>query len=252
MHASYNADAYPAPAAIDKIAKELNLPESTVINWFHNHRSRLKRQPIFPISGQSDMNSTSPVYIMSGSGEDQPQVITIQNEGPSTSTVDSDNHTMENGSHDDEEDDDVNGDVEGDDIPESENSKALDALREAVDLATRGANADLATSNEDLARGEKHHEDMMETEEEELERSEKRKDEDEDDLDDASSVSSQDLNHSKRRKTKGLTSSPVLGGASEETSVGDICCEDDADEESLSRNPYEDIIKLRSGTEEYD
>lgn len=230
LHAAYNADAYPAPTAIDKIAKELNLPESTVINWFHNHRSRLKRQPIFPLSGQSEVNSSSAVYIMSGSGEDQPQVITIQNEGPSTSSVHSDDQMLENGSH--------NGD-----IPETENSKALDALREAVDLATRGANADLATSNDEL--GDKHEDSMMETDHE-LSSSGQQKDS-VDDLGDASSLSSREMNHSKDKSSKDLRSSPVLGGAEES-----ICCGDDEDVESLSQNPYEDIIKLKSGTEEYD
>lgn len=210
LHAAYNADAYPAPASIDRIAKELNLPESTVINWFHNHRSRLKRQPIYPISGQSE---TSPVYIMSGSGEDQPQVITIQNEGPSTSTAEV--QALSNGDHDGEGQD-------------TDNSKALDALREAVDLATRGANAELATSEEDMD----HIPSSAELDEE------GKKDHEVDDLGEASPLSSQGLDNPKDK------SSPVLGGNDGENSVTGICCSDDGEDEGLSQNPYEVMIKL--------
>lgn len=210
LHAAYNADAYPAPASIDRIAKELNLPESTVINWFHNHRSRLKRQPIYPIGGQSE---TSPVYIMSGSGEDQPQVITIQNEGPSTSTAEV--QALSNGDHDSEGQD-------------TDNSKALDALREAVDLATRGANAELATSEEDMD----HIPSSAELDEE------GKKDHEVDDLGEASPLSSQGLDNPKDK------SSPVLGGNDGENSVTGICCSDEGEDEGLSQNPYEVMIKL--------
>ncbi|XP_033627656.1 homeobox protein cut-like 2 isoform X2 [Asterias rubens] len=41
--ASYNSEPYPSQSAIELIASDLKLPVSTVINWFHNHRSRLKR-----------------------------------------------------------------------------------------------------------------------------------------------------------------------------------------------------------------
>ncbi|XP_038054722.1 homeobox protein cut-like 1 [Patiria miniata] len=40
---SYNNEPYPSQSAIELIASDLRLPVSTVINWFHNHRSRLKR-----------------------------------------------------------------------------------------------------------------------------------------------------------------------------------------------------------------
>ncbi|XP_022109688.1 homeobox protein cut-like 1 isoform X1 [Acanthaster planci] len=40
---AYNNEPYPSQSAIEHIASDLRLPVSTVINWFHNHRSRLKR-----------------------------------------------------------------------------------------------------------------------------------------------------------------------------------------------------------------
>ncbi|XP_041456465.1 homeobox protein cut-like 1 isoform X1 [Lytechinus variegatus] len=43
LKASYDKEPYPTQATIDALAEQLNLPTSTVINWFHNHRSRLKR-----------------------------------------------------------------------------------------------------------------------------------------------------------------------------------------------------------------
>ncbi|XP_011671722.2 homeobox protein cut-like 1 [Strongylocentrotus purpuratus] len=43
LKASYDKEPYPTQATIDALAEHLNLPTSTVINWFHNHRSRLKR-----------------------------------------------------------------------------------------------------------------------------------------------------------------------------------------------------------------
>ena len=43
LKASYDKEPYPTQATIDALAAHLKLPTSTVINWFHNHRSRLKR-----------------------------------------------------------------------------------------------------------------------------------------------------------------------------------------------------------------
>ncbi|XP_071496876.1 homeobox protein cut-like 1 [Diadema antillarum] len=43
LKASYDSEPYPTQATIDALAAQLKLPTSTVINWFHNHRSRLKR-----------------------------------------------------------------------------------------------------------------------------------------------------------------------------------------------------------------
>ncbi len=41
--AAYNKEPYPAQSTVEELAATLKLPHSTVVNWFHNHRSRLKR-----------------------------------------------------------------------------------------------------------------------------------------------------------------------------------------------------------------
>ncbi|XP_072043509.1 homeobox protein cut-like 1 [Amphiura filiformis] len=41
--AAYNKEPYPAQNTVEELAAALKLPHSTVVNWFHNHRSRLKR-----------------------------------------------------------------------------------------------------------------------------------------------------------------------------------------------------------------
>ena len=40
---AYNKEPYPAQSTVEELAASLKLPHSTVVNWFHNHRSRLKR-----------------------------------------------------------------------------------------------------------------------------------------------------------------------------------------------------------------
>ncbi|XP_030648563.1 homeobox protein cut-like 1 [Chanos chanos] len=41
---AYQEKPYPSPKTIEELANQLNLKTSTVINWFHNYRSRIRRE----------------------------------------------------------------------------------------------------------------------------------------------------------------------------------------------------------------
>ncbi|XP_067866126.1 homeobox protein cut-like 1 isoform X2 [Heterodontus francisci] len=41
---AYQLKPYPSPKTIEELAAQLNLKTSTVINWFHNYRSRIRRE----------------------------------------------------------------------------------------------------------------------------------------------------------------------------------------------------------------
>ncbi|XP_072557156.1 cut-like homeobox 1b isoform X2 [Paramormyrops kingsleyae] len=41
---AYQQKPYPSPRTIEELASQLNLKTSTVINWFHNYRSRIRRE----------------------------------------------------------------------------------------------------------------------------------------------------------------------------------------------------------------
>ncbi|XP_067165999.1 homeobox protein cut-like 1 isoform X4 [Apteryx mantelli] len=41
---AYQQKPYPSPKTIEELATQLNLKTSTVINWFHNYRSRIRRE----------------------------------------------------------------------------------------------------------------------------------------------------------------------------------------------------------------
>ncbi|KAL1022392.1 hypothetical protein UPYG_G00026310 [Umbra pygmaea] len=41
---AYQEKPYPSPKTIEELAAQLNLKTSTVINWFHNYRSRIRRE----------------------------------------------------------------------------------------------------------------------------------------------------------------------------------------------------------------
>ncbi|XP_039612516.1 cut-like homeobox 1b isoform X2 [Polypterus senegalus] len=41
---AYQQKPYPSPKTIEELANQLNLKTSTVINWFHNYRSRIRRE----------------------------------------------------------------------------------------------------------------------------------------------------------------------------------------------------------------
>ncbi|XP_028276474.1 cut-like homeobox 1b isoform X2 [Parambassis ranga] len=41
---AYQQKPYPSPKTIEELAAQLNLKTSTVINWFHNYRSRIRRE----------------------------------------------------------------------------------------------------------------------------------------------------------------------------------------------------------------
>ncbi|XP_041733807.2 homeobox protein cut-like 1 isoform X1 [Coregonus clupeaformis] len=44
LKSAYQEKPYPSPKTIEELASQLNLKTSTVINWFHNYRSRIRRE----------------------------------------------------------------------------------------------------------------------------------------------------------------------------------------------------------------
>ncbi|XP_022257639.1 homeobox protein cut-like isoform X2 [Limulus polyphemus] len=46
LRLAFSMDPYPSTATIEFLANELNLSVRTITNWFHNHRMRLKQQPM--------------------------------------------------------------------------------------------------------------------------------------------------------------------------------------------------------------
>lgn len=52
---AYTLDPYPSPSTIEFLSQELNLETRSIINWFHNHRMRLKQ--LSPHDTESILNS---------------------------------------------------------------------------------------------------------------------------------------------------------------------------------------------------
>ena len=46
LKVAFSLDPYPGPSALEFLSQELNLEPRSIINWFHNHRMRLK--PVHP------------------------------------------------------------------------------------------------------------------------------------------------------------------------------------------------------------
>ncbi|XP_026129611.1 homeobox protein cut-like 1 isoform X2 [Carassius auratus] len=61
---AYQQKPYPSPKTIEELASQLNLKTSTVINWFHNYRSRIRRElfieEIQAAAGEGGSPSTRP------------------------------------------------------------------------------------------------------------------------------------------------------------------------------------------------
>ncbi|XP_078278844.1 cut-like homeobox 1b isoform X2 [Rhinoraja longicauda] len=55
---AYQLKPYPSPKTIEELAAQLNLKTSTVINWFHNYRSRIRRE-LFIEEVQSGLTGSS-------------------------------------------------------------------------------------------------------------------------------------------------------------------------------------------------
>uniref|UniRef100_UPI00398F2B3B homeobox protein cut-like 1 isoform X4 n=1 Tax=Pristiophorus japonicus TaxID=55135 RepID=UPI00398F2B3B len=63
---AYQLKPYPSPKTIEELAAQLNLKTSTVINWFHNYRSRIRRELFIEevqagIQGQTGSSSSPSV-----------------------------------------------------------------------------------------------------------------------------------------------------------------------------------------------
>ncbi|XP_022237797.1 homeobox protein cut-like isoform X2 [Limulus polyphemus] len=58
----FSMDPYPSTATIEFLSSELNLSVRTITNWFHNHRMRLKQQPL----SKNDDSETNPEHLASG------------------------------------------------------------------------------------------------------------------------------------------------------------------------------------------
>ncbi|XP_051973630.1 homeobox protein cut-like 1 isoform X1 [Xyrauchen texanus] len=70
---AYQQKPYPSPKTIEELASQLNLKTSTVINWFHNYRSRIRRElfieEIQAAAGEGGSPSTRPGGKSGGEGE---------------------------------------------------------------------------------------------------------------------------------------------------------------------------------------
>ncbi|XP_056593120.1 homeobox protein cut-like 1 isoform X4 [Triplophysa dalaica] len=70
---AYQQKPYPSPKTIEELASQLNLKTSTVINWFHNYRSRIRRElfieEIQAAAGEGGSPSVRPRMKSGGEGE---------------------------------------------------------------------------------------------------------------------------------------------------------------------------------------
>ncbi|XP_057177361.1 homeobox protein cut-like 1 isoform X2 [Triplophysa rosa] len=70
---AYQQKPYPSPKTIEELASQLNLKTSTVINWFHNYRSRIRRElfieEIQAAAGEGGSPSARPGMKSGGEGE---------------------------------------------------------------------------------------------------------------------------------------------------------------------------------------
>ncbi|XP_055064160.2 homeobox protein cut-like 1 isoform X4 [Misgurnus anguillicaudatus] len=70
---AYQQKPYPSPKTIEELASQLNLKTSTVINWFHNYRSRIRRElfieEIQAAAGEGGSPSARPPGKSGGDGE---------------------------------------------------------------------------------------------------------------------------------------------------------------------------------------
>ncbi|KAA0704080.1 Homeobox protein cut-like 1 CCAAT displacement protein [Triplophysa tibetana] len=70
---AYQQKPYPSPKTIEELASQLNLKTSTVINWFHNYRSRIRRElfieEIQAAAGEGGSLSVRPRMKSGGEGE---------------------------------------------------------------------------------------------------------------------------------------------------------------------------------------
>ncbi|XP_069083051.1 homeobox protein cut-like 1 isoform X1 [Pleurodeles waltl] len=72
---AYQQKPYPSPKTIEELAGQLNLKTSTVINWFHNYRSRIRRELFIEEiqagqSGAGDSPSTRSIRAVNSSEGD--------------------------------------------------------------------------------------------------------------------------------------------------------------------------------------
>ncbi|XP_069471088.1 homeobox protein cut-like 1 isoform X2 [Ambystoma mexicanum] len=89
---AYQQKPYPSPKTIEELAGQLNLKTSTVINWFHNYRSRIRRELFIEEiqagqTGSSDSPSTRSIRAAPSSEGDSCDGIDMENtsEGKSRS-----------------------------------------------------------------------------------------------------------------------------------------------------------------------
>ncbi|XP_076339832.1 homeobox protein cut-like isoform X3 [Tachypleus tridentatus] len=76
LRLAFSLDPYPSTSTLEYLSSELDLPVRTITNWFHNHRMRLKQQPL--ITYDDYRSNDSGTHIISSGAKDSTNFDPVQ------------------------------------------------------------------------------------------------------------------------------------------------------------------------------
>ncbi|XP_022241311.1 homeobox protein cut-like isoform X1 [Limulus polyphemus] len=76
LRLAFTLDPYPSTSTLEFLSSELDLPVRTITNWFHNHRMRLKQQPL--ITPDDHRSNDSGTHIISSGAKDNTNFDPVQ------------------------------------------------------------------------------------------------------------------------------------------------------------------------------